>query len=1357
MTPPATVRATAPLRMWGYLASLALLAFMQAPGRIVADTKIDLALSPWAFLGRATHLWDGLGAFGQLQNQAYGYLWPMGPFFGLGDLLGMPPWIVQRLWWTLLLGLAFFGVVRLAQAMGIGSGWAQVAAGYAFVLTPRVATLLGASSVELWPTALIPWVLLVLVRATHQGSVVRAGAVAALLVICAGGVNATAVSAVLPLGVIWILTRAPGPRRWRLLFWWGLFTVVGTLWWLVPLLLLGGYSAPFLDYIETAAVTTAPTDAMRTLLGVSNWVAYLDADTYTAGNRFLVTPYLMLNTALLVGLGLAGIAMRGSEHRRFLLYGLLAGMVLVGFGYTGDMSGWAAQDRQSLLDEALSPLRNSHKYDGVLRLVLVLGLARIMTEVPRRFAETVGQVAVVTARVIIVVVFLGLLTPWTNLLVATASVEEVPGYWEDVAVHLEENSTGGTSLLLPAASFGNYVWGSTRDDIMQPLARSPWAARNVIPLAEPGNVVLLDGVTSILESGVPSEDLAPLLRSAGVDQVVLRNDLDRFRLGAPDPVYVRSVLRNSPGIEFDEGFGPESGGSERRDGDDNRILVQGGPAATYDAVEVYRVADPMSRATLVPATGVATVLGSPNSVAGSADRVRMFPSDASEEEMRDVVLTDTLRRREEAFQAVRWNAAATVSSESEFHSTGPEAFHRIADDEEKWQTTEVWEGVASVSASSSQADVRSSPPLDRSSHPGAVLDGDPDTSWRTQRSVDADGSWWQVVMDSPTDVTDVRVTLAEDSLPVDEFQFSAGGESQTVDAPVPGESRTYSLDVDDVSSLRITARGVSVRLGGVLAVAEVEIEGVTPRRMLSVPQAPEGSQVRSVELRRDSGRASCVDLEGTLWCETGMRLNGEDGDAINRLVHLEAPLSLDAELWGSLRRSPRTVQALAESIGIRVDGPTFVQDVAQSPLVMFDGDPGTTWLGGAENAWFDLTLPEEQRIDTLEFELDPRAVAARPTKVRVRSGGESAIRTLDSSGQVSLPGWRTDQLRIEVLDTEPTAHETGGQFLYVGTGISEVTVNGQGFATEVDVPCGQGPTLEVGDRTVETRATSDVASLLRGLPVELEPCSVRPGDLSAGEVELKVGENRLVVDPTDLLRVDRMALTSQTLATENREQVTGLELRTEGVESPRATYIHDTGLSDRLLVLGQNFNRGWTASVDGQELEPTRVNGWQQAWRVPAGTTGEVSFTFEPAVTYRAGLAIGALGALLVLVVALVARRREAHEPDRFEPLVAAPVRRVDALVLLAGLGLVWGWVGFGVGVIAIVLLKRRPAVEVFGGVAAAMLLGALPQVVQEWRVHDWSQSAGQACALVAVALLVGTLVANGPALWPGRRPGAKR
>ena len=92
---------------------------------------------------RRCSMWDPSAAFGQLQNQAYGYAWPMGPFFVVGDLVRLPPWVVQRLWWALLLCVAFFGILRLARKLDIGTPGTQVLAAFAFVLTPRITTLLG--------------------------------------------------------------------------------------------------------------------------------------------------------------------------------------------------------------------------------------------------------------------------------------------------------------------------------------------------------------------------------------------------------------------------------------------------------------------------------------------------------------------------------------------------------------------------------------------------------------------------------------------------------------------------------------------------------------------------------------------------------------------------------------------------------------------------------------------------------------------------------------------------------------------------------------------------------------------------------------------------------------------------------------------------------------------------------------------------------------------------------------------------------------------------------------------------------------------------------------------------------------
>lgn len=83
---------------------------LQSPGKIVSDTKYDLHVDPIGFLARSLHVWTDESFSGQVQNQSYGYFFPQGAFFAVGQLAHVPPWVTERLWWALALTLSLIHI-----------------------------------------------------------------------------------------------------------------------------------------------------------------------------------------------------------------------------------------------------------------------------------------------------------------------------------------------------------------------------------------------------------------------------------------------------------------------------------------------------------------------------------------------------------------------------------------------------------------------------------------------------------------------------------------------------------------------------------------------------------------------------------------------------------------------------------------------------------------------------------------------------------------------------------------------------------------------------------------------------------------------------------------------------------------------------------------------------------------------------------------------------------------------------------------------------------------------------------------------------------------------------------------------
>ncbi len=934
MTSPTTSSSTAitwRFRLTACCLVLVALAFSQRPGRIVSDTKFDLVVDPGAMLGRALHMWDPSGGFGQVQNQAYGYLFPMGPFFWLGDVLTLPGWVVQRMWWSLLLVVAFLGVVKLCAALDLGSPTSRIVAGL------RVRSLApdpdhdrpdldrgvadGARAVG--ARASRP-------RLAGSGSPRRAAALSALAVAAVGGVNAAATFAVIPLGAVWLLTRSRGPRRRALMTWWPVLVVAGTAWWLVPLLLLGAYSPPFLDFIETASITTFPTTLFDVLRGTSHWVPYVDS-TWRAGNDLVSTGYVALNSAVLVVLGLVGIALRGNPHRQFLALGMMLGLVLVSLGHSGSVSGWFAASERSALDGVLAPLRNVHKFEPLVRLPLVLGLAHVLAAAGARVRsasrgrslrerlEDGDRVAYVGVLVLSVVAVAGVASPALAGRLAPADDLDVGPRLLGASGVLARDDRRPRSgrdhrPARPRLELRHLPVGHSRGRAGTGLRRGRMgrAQRRAAGPAGQHQDARRHRVPARRRPTV-ARVWRPTCAGPASARLVVRNDL-RPSGDVPVPVLVHQAIEGSPGLTKVAEFGPDVGGPVRldedeaveADGDDEaegdeerprRVVVDGGWHAEYPAIEVYEVSGAGAAA---GSAAPPVVVGGPEDIlelldAGlMGDEPAVLALDAPDgPDGGGLLLTDGLRRREATFARVHDGRSATLDTADNGRRDVP-AREYVLGGQARWETTAQVLGARSVDASGSRAFADTIGPVLPETLPYAAFDGRPETAWESGIPRSDEDPWVRVVLEEPREVGPVTVVAGENqgddatSLVV---ETEAG--TSAARAVLPGESVTLVPPPGPTAWIRVGAAPSDGPAEG-LSIAEVRVQGLDLDRTLVLPEVPAAWGVPDhVLLSAPTSQDACVEVGTDVRCGPGRQRADEDGGVIDRTVRLGAGADYD--------------------------------------------------------------------------------------------------------------------------------------------------------------------------------------------------------------------------------------------------------------------------------------------------------------------------------------------------------------------------------------------------------------------------------------------------------------------------------
>src|SRR4051794_14416650 len=527
------------------VAWMTILVLLQHQGLLSHDTRFDVLLDPRDFIGRIWHLWDGRADMGRVQNQTVGYLFPLGPFYFVGDLLHVPAWISERLWMALLLGLAFWGSVRLADEFEIGTPVSRLLAGASYALSPFFIARVGNTSFFVQGAALLPWVVLPLVRGAREGSPRQAAFRSGLAVVVIGGINAIGTLAVLVVPALWLLTRKRGPRRRALIGWWVAAMTCATAWWGIPLVFQGRYGLDFLPLTERADLTTAPTAPFEVLRGTADWLSHLTIGVpqLPSGLILVASRPLIVVTALVATLAVYGLARRDMHERGFFIITLLVGMAFVGAAHGGAFGNPAANQLHDFLDGPGAAFRNVYKFQPIVMLPLSMGFAHGSTLFARgvqRAWRGREDLATAGAAIALGALVLASAQPlFADSLLNDRPFDDVPSWWNESATYLEHVS--GRTLVVPGLPHADFKWGYSAEEPLFWLTNHPWASRTLIPLGSYGAIQYLDAVEHALERGGDPALIAYLQRG-GFSTVLVRNDGKVDLYDAPRPGPMRDAL-----------------------------------------------------------------------------------------------------------------------------------------------------------------------------------------------------------------------------------------------------------------------------------------------------------------------------------------------------------------------------------------------------------------------------------------------------------------------------------------------------------------------------------------------------------------------------------------------------------------------------------------------------------------------------------------------------------------------------------------------------------------------------------------------------------------------------------------------
>jgi hypothetical protein len=1140
-------------RWWwiGGLATVAGLAYVPLlavrPGVVTPDTKTYLYLDPTRFLSQVAFMWNPTVGLGTVSHEYIGYLLPMGPFYAVFHLLGVPVWVAQRLWLGSILFAAGLGVLYLSRILGL-RGPGPTAAALAYMLSPYFLQYAGRISVILLPWAGLPFMLGLTIVALRRGGW-REPALFAVVVALVSGINASSIIYVGVAPILWLFYGVVVLREstWRHALGTGLriafLTAGACLWWIAGLEVEAAYGVNVLKFTETVPSTSATSNPADIVRGLGYWYFYgtdhLGPWTYASVRYTQNVALLASSFAMPVVAVLAGAFVRWRERAYFLVL-LFVGLVLsVGpFPFTHPtVIGRLLKSFMTNTTAGLA-LRSTDRATPLVLLALVMLLGCGLTALWLRLS-LVGTVTAVVVAGLVIANIPSLFNGDAEVAGNFVQPASLPSYQLAAIDHLNATHPGTRVFAIPGNDFASSRWGDTVDTPQAALLNRDFVTREQQIMGSIATADTLYAVDGPLQDGVANLNaLAPMSRLMGVGDVMVEYDQRYEHYGVPQPqLLALQLLQTPPGLRDPQSFGSPRPNVSTVSTLNEQDLSIPGNASWPPPIVTYTVDNPRPMLRGESDTGALVMEGDAtglNNLAGLgllntdsaiyyAGTLATDPSrlDSLASQGAHLVLTDTNRK-----QAFRWDTLTANAGYTETPGENPAKTDLSDSPVELFPGSTItsktyagFVGAVNVTASSYGNGVSYTP----EDQAYSAIDNNFDTAWITGTFVpDPAGQWWQAQFADP--VTTDHITLVQPqrgdrSRWVSSVTLTFDGKDPVkydlTSASHVTSGQTLTFPTRSFHTLRVTIDGTTDNTAPPLTAAavgfaEIQIPGQQVRQVLQMP----------TQMLSSLGAASAADRLTVVMTRSRTSQYPPRSDpetSISRQFSL--PTARTFSLTGSASLSALIPDdEIDRLVGRSTDGASGVRDayssgrlpgdVSATASATVDGNPATAWQPGlgtkaqiGSTLTYDLTKP--QKVGQLNLQVIADGRHSVPTAMTITSGSETRQITLPPIADGKVPGAVTTVpvlfppltgshfvVTFTAIRPEYAANYYSAGPLALPLGIAEIGFPGVHFSpTPAQLPgnCVNN-LMTIDNQPVDVSVVGSASQALTGGQVQLMPC-----------------------------------------------------------------------------------------------------------------------------------------------------------------------------------------------------------------------------------------------------------------------------